>query len=270
MEKKMIITLVVVVIAIAAFGGIVYAIMNNQAQGKAINSVEDLEGARLAVQTGTTGDTFVTNNYEKTSKASVSRYTYYPDAITDLKNKKVDAIIMDKAVAEAYVSRNSGIKVLDAKLDENEDSYAFVFKKTNTALRDEFNTALAELITDGTIDQINAYWEQHDDCQAAPFITETGTGATIKVGTSPDFEPYDGMYGQTYTGIDMDIVRAICNKLNYKPSFEGYDFDSIILAVDTSHFDVGASGFSITPERQGQVLFSNSYASSEQVAVVRA
>lgn len=270
MEKKMIITLVVAVVAIAAFGGIVYAIMSNQAQGKAINSVEDLEGANIAVQTGTTGDTFVTENYEKTSKANVSRYTYYPDAITDLKNKKVDAIIMDKAVAEAYVSRNSGIKVLDAKLDENADSYAFIFKKTNTELKDKFNEALAELITDGTIEKINKYWEQHDDCQAAPYITETGTGKTLKVGTSPDFEPYDGLYGPTFTGIDMDIIRAICNKLDYKVEFGSYDFDSIILAVDTGYFDVGASGFSITAERAEKVLFSNSYASSEQVAVVRA
>lgn len=270
MEKKMIVTLVVAVVAIAALGGIVYAIMNNQSSGKVINSIDDLEGSKIAVETGTTGDLFATDEYEKTGKATLSRYTTYPDAIMDLKNKKVDAIIMDKAPAEAYVKANSGIKVLDAKLDTETESYGFVFKLGNTSLKTEFDTALATIKASGKVTEIETYWFEHSNGEADPFVTSTGTGKEIKVGTSPDFPPYDTMYGSTFTGIDMDIVRAICNELNYRVTFVNYDFDAIITAVQSNAIDVGASGFSITPDREDSVLFSEAYTTTEQVVVVRA
>ena len=266
------IAIIAVVAIIALGGGIAAAVLLNGSQGKTINSIEDLDGAKLAVQTGTTGDTFVTKNYEQTNKSEVYRYTTYPDAITDLKNKKVDAVIMDQCVAQAYVNRISGIKILDGKLSEDEDSYAFIFKKSNTSLRDEFNTELAKMFEDGTVAQINDYWNEHDDCMAEPYITHSrDTGRTIHVKTSPDFPPYDGLYDTKYTGIDMDIVREICYRLNYQVVFEQFDFDSIILAIQNgTDDDVGASGFSITPDREEKVLFSNLYASTEQVAVIRA
>ena len=266
----MMIIIAVAAVAILAIAGVAVLLMNNQSQGKDINSIDDLDGANIAVQTGTTGDTFAKEKYEDTGKATLKRYTTYPDAIMDLKNKKVDAIIMDKAPAQAYVKANSGIKILDAKLDTETEEYAFVFKLSNTSLKTQFDTALAELKADGTIEKIEQYWSEHSNGEADPYVTSTGTGSTIKVGTSPDFPPYDALYGSTFTGIDMDIIRAICNKLNYKVEFVNYDFDSIITAVNAGTIDVGASGFSITEERKTSVLFSEAYTTTEQVVVVRA
>lgn len=269
MEKKLMIIVAVAAVAVLAIAGIAIVLMN-QPQGKDINSIDDLDGARIAVQTGTTGDNFVKEKYEDTGKATIHRYTTYPDAINDLKNKKVDAIVMDKAPAEAYVKANKGIKILDAKLDTKTESYGFVFKLNNTALKSDFDTALAELKSEGKLAEIEQYWLEHSDGMADPFITSTGTGSTLKVGTSPDFPPYDALYDSAFTGIDMDIIRAICNKLNYKVEFKNYDFEAIIAAVDTGALDVGASGFSIEESRKSEVLFSEPYATTEQVVVVRA
>ena len=270
MDSKTKIIIAVAIIAVLAIACVSVVIISNQDQGKTINSLDDLVGANLGAQTGTTGDIYITEHYEGDGKTSIFRYTTYPDLVMDLKNKKIDAIVMDRAPAQAYVDANKGIKILDAKLDTDIESYAFVFKKGNVEMKTAFDLALADLELSGKLAEIEEYWSGHLDGQADPFIKETGTGKTIKVGTSPDFEPYDGLYGPTFTGIDMDIIRAICNKLDYKVEFGSYDFESIILAVDTGYFDVGASGFSITAERAEKVLFSNSYASSEQVAVVRA
>ena len=270
MEKGTIVGIAIVIILAAAIVGVAILIINGQSEGKDINNIDDLDGANIAVETGTTGDIFATEKYEQTKKATVKRYNTYPDAIMDLKNKKVDAIIMDKAPAEAYVKAYTGIKILDASLDTETESYGFVFKLGNTSLKTEFDTALAELKTEGKIEQIEQYWSEHSNGGANPYIEETGTGATIKVGTSPDFPPYDSMFGTKYTGIDMDIIRAICNKLNYRVEFVNYDFDAIIAAVNSNAIDVGASGFSITPERAETVLFSDAYTTTEQVVVVRA
>lgn len=271
MEKKMIVTLVVAVIAIAAIGGVVYAIMN-QSSPKTINSLDDLEGSVIAVQNGTTGDKFAKKTYEDTHKADVKRYNTYPDAILDLKNGKVDAIIMDKAPAQAYVANYSGIKILDAKLDTETESYCFIFNLSNTALKDEFNTALATLKDNGKLAEIEAYWAEHLDGQADPYIPTVGTGTTLTVATSPDFPPYDSMYGTKFTGIDMDIIRAIstCGALNYNISFVNSEFDGVLTGVSTGTYDVGASGISYDSERAAEMLFSDEYTTTEQVVVVRA
>ena len=269
MDKK-----ILAIIAVVAVIGLIIAgvtiVMANGSQGKTINSIDDLKGATIAVENGTTGDILMTELYEQSGDATVKRYTTYPDAFMDLKNKKVDAIVMDKAPAEAYVKSYDGVKILSDKFDTDPEEYGFVFKKGNTSLQTSFNTALATLKANGTITNIEKYWADHLNGEADPFITETGTGTLIKVGTSPDFPPYDTMYGTKYTGIDMDIVRAVCNELNYRVSFVQYDFESIIPAINSDAIDVGASGFSITPERAETVLFSSAYTTTEQVVVVRA
>ena len=266
MEKKLMIIIAVVVVLLLATGGIVYMLMN-QHQPKDIRTVDDLNGAWIAVQTGTTGDDYAKDNYEDGGKATVCRYTTYSDAVTDLKNKKVDAIIMDKTPAETFVSKNPGLRILE--LDSEKEYYGFAFKKDNTDLRDSFNTALATIKANGIYDEILEYWSSHSDGNAEPKITSTGTGATVKVATSPDFPPYDALYNNAFSGIDMDVIRAICNELNLKVEFVNVDFDGIITGVSTGVYDVGASGLTINEERQKEVLFTDAYAESVQVAVVR-
>ena len=266
MEKKLMIIITVAVVMLLAIGGVAYVLMN-QHQPKDIKTVDDLNGAWIAVQTGTTGDDYAKDNYEDGGKATVCRYTTYSDAVTDLKNKKVDAIIMDETPAKTFVAKNEGLKIL--ALDSEKEYYGFAFKKDNTALRDSFNTALATIKANGTYGEIQDYWAAHSDGNAAPKITSTGTGATIKVATSPDFPPYDAFYDNEFSGIDMDIIRAICNVLDRKVEFVNVDFDGIITGISTGVYDVGASGLTINEERQKEVLFSDSYAESVQVAVVR-
>ena len=47
------------------------------------------------------------------------------------------------------------------------------------------------------------------------------------------------------------------------------EFDSIITAVSSGKADVGIAGMTVTPERQKNIDFSDSYTTSQQVIVVR-
>ncbi|MBO4356702.1 MAG: transporter substrate-binding domain-containing protein, partial [Candidatus Methanomethylophilaceae archaeon] len=140
---------------------------------------------------------------------------------------------------------------------------------TNTELRDKFNAKLTEMKDDGKLDEIKEYWYTHGD-GAAAFITENGTGETIRVVTDSSFPPYDSKNGNEFTGMDMDIVREICNRLDYKVQFATVGFDSIIDEVSKGNYDVGASALSITEDRKAKVLFSECYESSELIVVTRA
>ena len=96
---------------------------------------------------------------------------------------------------------------------------------------------------------------------------EADDGRTLIVETSPDFAPFDYQVGQEYVGIDMDIVRAVCNDMGCNVQFKTNTFDSILLSVPSGKCDIGASGFSINPDREKVVDFSIPYAEINQVVV---
>ena len=109
----------------------------------------------------------------------------------------------------------------------------------------------------------------------APVITSDDTDAvgekgTLVVETSPDFAPFDYTVGKDYAGIDMDIVRAVGKEMGYNVIFRPNNFDSIIVSVQQGKCEIGASGFSINPEREKQVLFSEPYADIHQIVIAKA
>jgi len=115
-----------------------------------IAGAKDLEGKKLGVQTGTTGDILASDIKD----ATVERYDKGMDAVQALSQGKIDAVVIDSAVANKFVEEVSGLKVLDeAYADEN---YAIAVKKGNKELLDGVNKALSELKADGTIDSIIA------------------------------------------------------------------------------------------------------------------
>ena len=63
--------------------------------------------------------------------------------------------------------------------------------------------------------------------------------------------------------------RQVCDKLGYELKIDDMAFDSIISAVQSGKADVGVAGMTVTPDREKNVLFSDTYTSSSQVIIVR-
>ncbi len=77
-------------------------------------------------------------------------------------------------------------------------------------------------------------------------------GKLLKVGsdtTSPPMESVDAATGQI-VGFDVDVVNAVCAKINCKAEFVTTGWDGIFAALDQGNFDLVASGVSITDERR--------------------
>lgn len=101
----------------------------------------------------------------------------------------------------------------------------------------------------------------------AYLVTSGDKRDTLIVETSPDFAPFDYMVGSEFVGIDMDIVRAVCDDMGYNVEFRNNSFDSILMSVPQGKAHIGASGFTISEERGKSVLFSTPYAQINQVVV---
>jgi len=115
------------------------------AEGSDVTTVEDLGGTTVGAQDGTTGE-FYAN--DETDASEVRGYPEGPDAINALKAGQVDAVIIDFAVAEDAVSKQSGIEIAQ-KIVTNE-LYGFPVAQGNDGLREQVNDALAEMKEDGT------------------------------------------------------------------------------------------------------------------------
>ena len=112
-----------------------------------INSINDINDKKIAVQLGSVADTYVTENYKN---AEIVRQKKYLAAIEDLKVGKVDLVVMDELPAKEIIEKNSGIKILDGELTS--DSYGMIVKKGNTELLEAVNKVLNRLSSDGSID----------------------------------------------------------------------------------------------------------------------
>ncbi len=115
-----------------------------------IAGVADLDGKTIGVQLGTTSDTAATSG--EYGDLDVQQYNKNADALQDLINGRLEAVIMDNQTAKAFVEGNDNVKMLDELLTE--ESYAIAIAKENEDLLQKVNEALAVLQENGTIDQL--------------------------------------------------------------------------------------------------------------------
>ncbi len=123
-------------------------------EGGDIKSLDDVEGKKVGVQQGTTGDIYASSSVEDGGygEENVTKYENGALAVEALKAGKVDCVIIDNEPAKAYVKANEGLAILDTEY-ANED-YAICFAKENTELQKKVNDALKELIADGSVQKI--------------------------------------------------------------------------------------------------------------------
>jgi len=230
-----------------------------------VHSVEDLKGKRIGVQQGTTADTLA-SDLENTT---VEAYDKASDAIAELQSGKIDAVIVDMETANTFIESNDDIMVLDEALSEEE--YAIAVNLENDVLCNELNTAFQALIQDGTLPMIKANYEG-DEKGTHPYEVKVGAPrdrGTLVMATNAEFPPYESIEDEVIVGFDIDMMNAVCDYLGYELVINDMPFDEVIPAVRAAKADVGVAALSITPDRQEKVMFTNVYAKTRQVVVVR-
>ncbi len=261
--------MVVVVVFAVAVGAYSSATKVNAKTENKITCVDDLAGASIGVQLGTTADIYASDYEGDDAGTQIERYNKGADAIQALLQNKIDCVMIDEQPAKAFVEKNPSLVILDEAFADEE--YAFAIAKNNAALTAEINEALAALKEDGTIDSIiHNYIGTDEEIGKSPYVKKDveRTKGTLVVATNATFPPYEYYENDAIVGIDMDIMQALCDEMGYELSIEDMEFDSIITAVQSGKADVGAAGMTVTDERKQNVDFSDSYTTAKQVIVV--
>lgn len=275
-KKRIVLYVCVAILLVAGIAG--YRYHENEeakraakeAAKNAVTCVDDLDGKKIGVQLGTTGDTYASDYEGDDAGTTIERFNKGADAVQALKVGKIDCVIIDILPAKAYVEKNPELKILEEEF-ANED-YAICIDKENTELKDKINDALNELREEGTLKQISDYYVGSDEVKGKnPYHKQDieRKNGTLSMATNAEFPPYEYFDKGEITGIDADIMQAICDKLGMELEIQNMEFDAIITAVDSGKADVGAAGMTVTEDRLKNIDFSDSYTKAQQVIIVK-
>jgi polar amino acid transport system substrate-binding protein len=257
--------------ALVAAMAVVMAGCGSSVPENTVFSTDDMVGKTIGVQLGTTGDIYATDFADEMGEGTkVEQYSKGADAIQSLKQGKIDCVMIDSQTAQAFVEKNDDLTILDEEFAQEE--YAIAVSKENTELTDSINAALAELKADGTLDEIVANYIGDDTKGKNPYESPEGvdrSNGTLIMATNAAFEPYEYYSGDKVVGIDVDMAQAVCDRLGYELQVEDMEFDAIINAVQSGKADIGVAGMTVTEDRLQNIDFTDSYATSSQVIVVR-
>ena len=222
---------------------------------------------KIGVQSGTTGDAFCSENIPN---AQVAGFKSAMDAALDLKNRAIDAVVIDELPAEEIVARNPDLKIIrDPKFTANKEAYAIAVKKGNTELLDGINKTIADMKANGSYEKLTGAFMPASGSINIPANLPLSGSSTLKLGTNAAFPPFEYVEGKDVVGFDISMGEYIAQTMGTKLEVVDMAFDSLVAAVQSGAVDFVAAGMTINEERKKNVDFSDPYYESEQVIIVR-
>lgn len=121
-------------------------------------SLEDLEGAMVGAQSGTTGESVVESELIEggvIEQGDYNTYDNYVLGVEDLENGNVDAIVLDVPVAETFAS-DRAVEV--AFTHETGEEYGFGLRQGEEDLQTALNEGLTAVQDSGRYDELVDEW----------------------------------------------------------------------------------------------------------------
>lgn len=118
-------------------------------EGSDVQSIDDLGGAIVGAEDGTTGETYANDNSDA---AEVRGFPSVDDAFNALSVGQVEAVIADGPTVEDAAENKEGLVVVETFPTDEE--YGIVFPDGSDALLEAVNGALQTIKDDGRLDEI--------------------------------------------------------------------------------------------------------------------
>ncbi|EAC4170905.1 ABC transporter permease subunit [Listeria monocytogenes] len=111
-------------------------------------SVNDFSGVKVGAQKQTTQEELAQNELVGSEVVSLQKV---PDLILNLKSNKVDAVVLEGPVAEAYISQDKTLAMADIKFANGSKETAIAMPKGSTALQEKVNASIKDIQDTGLL-----------------------------------------------------------------------------------------------------------------------
>lgn len=131
--------------------------------GSGFKSSKDLAGKDVAVQLGTSGESLLNEDLADLAATfgNVITCDSFLKCFTELEGNAVDAVFVDRPVADSYVAEHDGFVIIDEDLGA--EQYGIAFRSGDTQLCALVEGAIDALVADGTYAEIAAKYEDIDE-----------------------------------------------------------------------------------------------------------
>lgn len=230
-----------------------------------IHSLDDLKNKSIGVQMKTTGDIYASD----IEGAEIKRFNKGIDAVKALRKGVIDAVMIDDAPAKVFADQFDDVEILSEPYAEEE--YGIAVNKDEQELLKQIDQALQELKEEGTLNDIVKAWLRDGETHTAYESNQKKTNRKeLVMVTNAEFPPYESKLDSgDIVGIDVDIMKAVCDKLDRRLKITDTAFDSVVANVERRMADVGMAAMTITGERKKSVDFTHPYMKATQVVIVR-
>lgn len=100
-------------------------------------------------------------------------------------------------------------------------------------------------------------------------LAKVKDSGVLTVGTEGTYRPFSYHEGSELTGYDVDVIKAVGQKMGVEVKFQETQWDAIFAGLDAGRFDVIANEVGINPQREEKYLFSEPYSVSTGVVVTK-
>ena len=168
--------------------------------------------------------------------------------------------------ASGNASSKKTAKVIE--IDLTDEQYAFGVDKEQPELLTQVNDFIKTMNEDGSFDEICNHYFGDGEPVAVQSATLDSSKDQLVVATNAAFEPFEYTKGENYYGVDMEIAKALADKLGKELVIQNMDFDAVCLSVGQHKCDIAMAGLTIKPDREEYVSFSDSYYKASQKLIV--
>lgn len=118
-------------------------------------TISDLKGKTIGVQKGSIQEDIANEQIESAQIKALGKVS---NLMLELKSGKVDAVVVEQPVANAYVKNNDALHMTDITFKDEEGGSAVAVKKGNKELLESINKTIERLIKENKVEEfvINA------------------------------------------------------------------------------------------------------------------
>ena len=117
-----------------------------------MKKTEDIKGKKIGTQMGTIQESIL-NSLQDEYKLKLDKRKAYSDMVLEMKKGVIDAMVVEKAVAEELAADNEDLSYYKFEAGAELAGNAMIFQKDNK-LKDEFNKAIKTMKENGKMDEL--------------------------------------------------------------------------------------------------------------------
>ena len=228
-------------------------------------SFADLSGKRVSMLTGAPFEELI-----RSKVPDVGEFSYYStmaDMLQALRSEKTDAILLNNAVSQLAVNRNSDFAQFPQSLQDSVFGMAFA---KGDPQKDVWQAAYDSIPKE----TLQAAWEKwtgaDETLKVLPEQDWPGRNGTVQVAACDTLEPmsYAGEGGEL-KGFDLEIVLMMAREMDVHVEFVGMELSAVLSYVQAGKALFGVGSIIATDERRESVDFID-YHPAAFVLVVRA